>query len=142
MITAKLKGVKIHSAALGSAVREAAVKRLAQVGVKVQTEAKRMTRGHGKPSEPGEPPHIQSSRLCDSISVVPMFKDGKVFVIAVRPSGYVGTWYAAIHEEGLGKHPRRAYLKPALYRVQSKMAGEFKNLDIAHTSAGAGLRLR
>ena len=140
MITAKMKSVKIHKRAMESAVREASVKRLAEAAVIVQTEAKRMTRGHGKPSEPGTPPHIQSKRLQESITVMPDFPSGRAFVVAARPSGYVGTWYAGIHEEGLGRHPRRAYLRPALLRMQSKLAKKFKNLDLAHTTAGWQLR--
>lgn len=141
MITARLKGVKFHGAQLTAATREAAVRRLAEAAVLVQTEAKRMHRGHGEPSEPGEPPHIQSETLRNSISVVPDFPAGRVFVAALRPDGYEGVWYAAIHEEGLGRHPRRAFLKPALDRMQSKIVAKMKDLNIAHTSAGAGLKV-
>ncbi len=112
---------------LSAAAKKEAQKRLIAMGESIATDARTsMVLGHGKPSRPGTPPHIQTGELKNSIGV--RKEDGVVYVATKRPEGWSGFWYPPVHEFGLGKFPRRPFLRPAFNRALARLADSFKDL--------------
>ena len=112
---------------LSAAAKKEAQKRLRTVAGKIAQDARSsMVPGHGKPSRPGTPPHIQRGELKRSIKVIQ--DEESVVVTTARPDGWSGFWYPPVHEFGLGKFPRRAFLRPAFNRAMARLADSFKDL--------------
>ena len=95
------------------------------------------TRRRGFPSKPGTPPHSQTGTLKKSIIAE---EDRNTGNVQVGPSG--PGWYGRLHEFGLGKHPERPFMVPALEKERRRLPEGFKDMKIARTKAGRKMNRR
>jgi hypothetical protein len=134
------KGVK-------DAVRQAQTPRLARIALEIERQAKLSMKAGGrstgprggkvkKPSAPGTPPHVQTGNLRGSISTALTL----LYTYIIGPTS--SAWYAQLHEFGLGKFPKRPFMRPALMKIAHRMPQEFRNLPMALTPAGQRLNAR
>jgi len=134
MITAKLKGVKVHDRRVMAAVKNASVAPLDKCALLVEREAKKSMKAGGalgrvgprggyvrEPSAPGTPPHVQRGALRASIGWA---RDGESRVVGPTEK------YGAAHEFGTRLLPKRPFMRPALQKVKSKFAALFRNLRL------------
>lgn len=87
------------------------------------------------PSEPGDPPNVQTGNLRGSITTArenDLF--GRVIVGPTRAA-----WYGRLHEHGGRHHPKRPFMRPALVEVRQKFPALFLGLKLAKTPAGQKL---
>ena len=125
-----------------AAAKEATDIGLGKVAVAVEREAKTSMKGGGKgrgsgkgtPSQPGEPPHVQSGTLRSAIASAR--KRVGLWLVGVMRFA----WYGRVHEYGtLGKgghHPPRPFLRPALRKVIAKVKAIFGRFALGKTAAG------
>lgn len=109
---------RLESRLLAAAAHlEGAVKRDLSVGQQV-----RRTRGGHRvglnPSQPGQPPHVLTGRLRQSITHR-VDRDARGFVARVGTN----VAYSKFLELGTRKMAARPYLRPALFRERSRIAG-------------------
>lgn len=145
MITYKVKTWMSERQVI-KATKEASIDPLHKAALLVQREAKSSLmkrggrsvgpRGGDKrtPSPPGSPPHRQKGNLVGSVQISdPTWKG----TFLVGPT--TKAWYGRIHEFGGRKHPKRPFMRPALYKTKGRFPGLFKNLRLARTPAGIRL---
>ena len=83
------------------------------------------------PSRPGDPPHVQTGKLKRGV-IAEM--DPKTGNVNIGPSGE--GWYGRIHEFGLGKHPARPFMAPALEKRRRHLPEGFRDMKLSKTKAG------
>lgn len=88
-----------------------------KLGFDIEADSKNSMVGGGSPhapSAPGQPPHVDTGHLKDSIG----------FEMTGQTSGEVtaGADYSAMLEYGTSRMPARPFLTPAVDRVAGKMA--------------------
>lgn len=115
-------------------LRKNAEAAVAEAAVRIQAEAKRLLskRGPGPPSPPGQPPALQTGQLRQSVQVDLSGLSRRNPIARVGP----GVPYAAVHEFGGTRHPKRPYMKPAADKVQSKLG------DVIRTRLLKGMRTK
>lgn len=146
-ITFKVKTV-FRDKELLACVEEATLQRYMKAGLLVEREAKRsMRKGGGKghePSEPGQPPHVQSGTLRGSITTA---RDEKRNSVVVGPTEIA--WYGRLHEYGgtfTGRKrtvtfPERPFMRPALQKAMSQFPDLMKDLPLSTTPTGQKLNM-
>jgi len=137
-----------HGSEVARAVEEAILPPLKKCAVAVVREAKASMRRaggrEGEPSEPGQPPNVQSGVLRSNINYAPeTVRDlfGRRTIVVVGPSRNAA--YGRIHEHGENvggrQYPERPFMAPALESAQRRFVQHFKNLRLAQTRAGRAL---
>ena len=140
MIGLKFSTIQIDDEALKSMILKSEVAPVRRCALLVERAAKiSMRKGgrsrvglkSGKASTPPDPPNVQTGNLRNSITfaIIPIRRG-----ITQGVSAIVGptrtAWYGKIHEYGgeFGgrNYPARPFMRPALARVQSEFANEFR----------------
>lgn len=134
MITAKLKGIKIHDKLVMAAVKNALIAPLDKCALMVERAAKTSMKKGGAlgrvgprggykrvPSAPGTPPHVQTGALRASIAWA---RDGISRVIGPTEK------YGELHEFGSRTHPQRPFMRSALNAAKGRFAALFRNLRL------------
>lgn len=137
--------IDFHSRELEHAVVEAASvggsnSPLEKCAALVKAEAVRSMRGGGgkskTPSEPGTPPNVQSGNLRGAITYAMVTGTNKVIV-----GPEASAWYGKIHEHGnpASHHPKRPFMRPALYEAIDRFPDCFRDMKLASTRMGRWL---
>lgn len=104
--------VRVYKDRMRQAAERGRDKALSQFAAAVERAAKTSMRSGGGrarvPSPPGTPPHVQTSALRSSIGYA---KDDVTWIAGPTER------YGRIHEFGIGRHPQRAFMRPALQKV-------------------------
>jgi len=96
-----------------------------------QSRGRKTAKRRGVPSTAPDPPHVQTGRLKRGV-IAEM--DPKTGNVNIGPSGE--GWYGRIHEFGLGKHPARPFMAPALEKRRKHLPEGFRDMNIGKTKAG------
>jgi len=140
------------------AVREATGPRLIKCALLVKVDAQRSMKKGGKlrfigkqkrdelgrfksgyyqqASAPGTPPHKQSGVLRASIDYALVTPN----IVIVGPRAKA--WYGAVHEFGGRFHPKRPFMRPALYRMAAQFPRLFAGLPLSTTRTGKRLNAK
>lgn len=135
MIKTSLTGPKVDHEKVRRAVERASVEPVRKCGLLVEADAKRSMKAggaHGRvgprggyvrePSDPDTPPHVQRGALRASIQTATTRRRTAV----VGPTEL----YGKVHEFGTRTHPQRAFMLPALKRMQPKFPTKFRRLKL------------
>ena len=134
----------LHPKQLMGAVQEASFSPQEKCAELVKLEAKRLLSvgggkgravGKGKPSQPGEPPRLQSGNLRLSIKWE-RWKNGYI----IGPT--VAAPYGKYLERGTRKMAARPFMRPALLNMKSRFIQKFRNANLNRTRFGRWLNLR
>ena len=144
--------VDFNAPGVAEAVAEASRRALLRAGAEVESAAKRSMKAGGRstgprggkvrtPSDPPNPPHVQTGNLRASITHAQL-DNGNV---VVGPPESLAP-YGKIHEHGgeFGgrNYPARPFMTPALLSKVSAILSVFKNLHLGTTASGQRLNAK